>query len=317
MEGENEFFVPSVAVAPDGEAVAVWRNAINGVGAVVESATETGGVWSEPVELGAGFFYSGAPRVAIDGGEAVAIWERGQESARSRSSRRANPGVAPGRRRPNWPARTKRRQPSLAISAGGLAVAAWISGETDKRALHSSVRAAAGSRLERTNRPQRAGRVGLPDRRYRRHGDAVVSWEAGASAGTVGSVEVVGFDGAGPEIRTVSIPGSNIAGVPIAFSVNAVDVWSSVSSVAWSFGDGTGTKGAAVSHVYNAPGRYPIGISAVDALGNSTIASGAVNAGADRRASPTAAGPRSCGRARPRSGSAARAAQSTASPNSS
>ncbi len=280
VKGENNFFVPAVAVAPDGEAVAVWRNAINGVGAVVESATETGGVWSEPVELGVGFFYSQAPRVAVDGGEAVALWERRREPEPVEVVAATKPkGGA-------WSAPTELSHsgedgalPSLAISPAGQAVAAWTTGEMDERAIHASVRAPGagwGAPTDLTAPGDSTNPTVAADAR----GDAVMTWEAEASAGApVRSIEAAGYDGAGPEIRTVSIPASGTAGVPVPFAVDAVNVWSGISSVAWTFGDGTGATGATPSHVYNAPGRFPVGLTAVDALGNSTIATGAVTVG--------------------------------------
>lgn len=104
------------------------------------------------------------------------------------------------------------------------------------------------------------------------HGDAVAAWESGTPATTI---EAAGFDGAGPELRSVSIPSSGTAGTPTGFSVDAVDVWSGVTA-AWTFGDGAAATGAVVSHTYGAPGQFSVALSATDGSGNSTRANGVI-----------------------------------------
>ena len=52
-------------------------------------------------------------------------------------------------------------------------------------------------------------------------------------------------------------------------SAAATDVWSPVSVVAWSFGDGATATAASVSHTY-AAGTYDVRVTATDGSGNAT-----------------------------------------------
>jgi hypothetical protein len=60
------------------------------------------------------------------------------------------------------------------------------------------------------------------------------------------------------------MPMSGVAGERLAFSVAPRDVWSSVSSIHWSFGDGTLGSGKQTSHVYGQPGSYVAQVTAID-----------------------------------------------------
>jgi hypothetical protein len=85
----------------------------------------------------------------------------------------------------------------------------------------------------------------------------------------------------------------------------ALDVWSSVASTRWDFGDGTAADGKSVSHGYSAPGSYEVTVSSTDSLNNvssekRTVAITAAPAGAPspaRRARP-ARGPGASGGSR-------------------
>lgn len=86
-----------------------------------------------------------------------------------------------------------------------------------------------------------------------------------------------GFDGAGPVLDGVTIPGAGATGEARAFSLGAAhDVWSAVGTPTWSFGDGASAAGNAVAHAFAAPGRYSASVTVADAVGNTTTASGPV-----------------------------------------
>ena len=264
VTGEGSYS-PAIAVAPDGEAIAVWRKSENGKGAFLQSASETGGGWSPPQELGVGFFYSGAPRIAIDaGGEAVALWERSESSVLSiLSASRARGGAWSAPTELSHPDEEASYAPNLAISPVGQVAAVWLSGEMTKRVVTTSVRVVGGSWDAPTDLTAPGAYANEPVVAADAHGDAVAAWESGAT------IEAAGFDGAGPELRSASIPSNASAGTPIPLSVAAVDVWSGVT-VAWTFGDGHGATGASVSHTYRDPGKFSIALTATDGSGNST-----------------------------------------------
>lgn len=62
----------------------------------------------------------------------------------------------------------------------------------------------------------------------------------------------------------------------MTFGVSSFDVFPFATS--WTFGDGgsSGEGGNTVSHVYTAPGAYPVTVSAVDAGGNTSTRIGAI-----------------------------------------
>ena len=59
-----------------------------------------------------------------------------------------------------------------------------------------------------------------------------------------------------------------MTGVPLALSgAGSTDAGSALSSFSWTFGDGSGGSGSAVSHVYSRAGTYSVGLTVVDASG--------------------------------------------------
>jgi hypothetical protein len=103
-------------------------------------------------------------------------------------------------------------------------------------------------------------------------GDAVSAWMS--SGGTHDSVQVAGYQAGGPRLEALQVSAEGQAGTGLAFSVEPLSVWSTVTSTTWSWGDGTAdTVGDNVSHTYDKSGVYAISVSARDALGNVTRAS--------------------------------------------
>jgi hypothetical protein len=83
------------------------------------------------------------------------------------------------------------------------------------------------------------------------------------------SIRIAGFDSAGPRLSAVTIPGTAAPGAAVSFSATASDTWSTVASITWDFGDGSGTAtGSPVTHTYPVLGSYTVTATATDALGN-------------------------------------------------
>jgi hypothetical protein len=84
------------------------------------------------------------------------------------------------------------------------------------------------------------------------------------------TLRAAAYDGGPPLLLGASVPGSATAGQPVTFSASLVDLWAGLGTVTWSFGDGTGSTGATVTHTFAAAGTYAVTLNAPDALGNTT-----------------------------------------------
>jgi hypothetical protein len=84
---------------------------------------------------------------------------------------------------------------------------------------------------------------------------------------------VAAFDAAGPLLSGLSVPGG-LAGIPLPFSLTAVDAWSAPTTTHWEFGDGSGADGDSVTHAYAAGGGFGVMATVADSLGNTTEAGG-------------------------------------------
>ena len=89
------------------------------------------------------------------------------------------------------------------------------------------------------------------------------------------SVLAAGYDAAPPTLSAVSIPSSGSVGAEIGMAAAASDRWSPFT-IAWSFGDGVGASGGAVSHAFGAAGAFGVTVTATDAVGNASSAGGQV-----------------------------------------
>lgn len=99
--------------------------------------------------------------------------------------------------------------------------------------------------------------------------------------GAGGRAQHAVFDGAGPIVDGVSIPGQGALGEQLQFSVgSARDAWSPMGSLTWLFSDGLSDTGASVAHLFSEPGTQSARLRATDALGNRTTVTGTVEVAA-------------------------------------
>lgn len=87
-------------------------------------------------------------------------------------------------------------------------------------------------------------------------------------------MQASGYDFVGPRLDALQVPATGTAGVPVAFSASPFDMF--LAGTSWTFGDGQGAGGSAVSHTYSAAGTYPVTVSAVDDAGNATSQTAAI-----------------------------------------
>jgi PKD domain-containing protein len=106
-------------------------------------------------------------------------------------------------------------------------------------------------------------------------GDGIVGFPLRDTMTGNDATQIAGYDAAGPQLRGLSMP-SGLVNRPIFFSVAPVDVWSQVTSTQWSFGDGQSSGSPTPMHLFSTPGTFSVSLTATDALGNATSASGSV-----------------------------------------
>jgi hypothetical protein len=266
---------PEIALDGAGDAAAAWVQYEDSSETIQSVGRPAGGQWSTQTALSAAGQYSFRPHIALDAaGDAVLIWERyvGSATVVESTSRSANG---------NWSAPTDLAAgqdaalAQVAMSAGGDAVAVWTRVLEYENVIETATRPAGGQWGPPAGFTAAAGQSYSysPQVAMDAGGDAVAVWTH--NDGSSLSVQAAGYDAADPSIDSLSIPTSGETGAPLAFSVSTFDVWSAVEPT-WSFGDGSSASGESVSHTYAHPGKYEVTLTATDAVGNTSSASGTV-----------------------------------------
>ena len=276
-------FAADIGFDAQGRATAVWPffNNLSGK-TVIETAVRPPGASavfsapgpvSDPVAAG----NSSSPRVAVDPATntAVAVWVQCPSSCQVEGAVRASGAGFQTPQALSAPGASTTFGPLVAFDPSGGAIAVWSGPSPD----------IAGTQVQVTRRPvgvgQSFGAVTTissadpsvsPAVSFDGEGNAIAVWEHDTTSPAGAILQYAGFDGAPPEIQSVSVP-NGIAGRPVTFSANVLDRWSA-STVTWSLGDGATATGSAVTHTYRRPGTYHVTITAADAVGNqsSTVA---------------------------------------------
>ncbi|HEV7806075.1 MAG TPA: PKD domain-containing protein [Solirubrobacteraceae bacterium] len=268
-----------VATNAAGETVAVWARVDATPVWVVQGATRSsGGAFSAAADLSAAGHDGIDPCVAVDAaGNAVAVWTRFDGASRVVQVATRPPGRGFGAARDLSLTGREARVPQLAVNPAGDAVVAWQrSAGTSTIVQATFARAGAGfapaTDLSLAGRDAIAPQVGIDA-----DGDAVVGWQRSDGVNTI--VQAAGYDGAGPQLRGLSVPGAVAATTPAKFSLSPLDVWSPVASTLWAFDDGATAAGASVAHALETPGDHTATVTATDALGNASSATRTVTVG--------------------------------------
>jgi hypothetical protein len=94
-------------------------------------------------------------------------------------------------------------------------------------------------------------------------GDTLAIWQESTTIGE--NVRGFVYD-VGPSIGAVAIPTTAQVGQPVSFSMaSPVSLWTPVTGLTWTFGDGTTAGGLSTTHTYTQPGEYHVTVSAADA----------------------------------------------------
>jgi PKD domain len=278
-ETSKSSYAPSVAIDPEGDAVAAWEHEAGGLGIIQASSRPPGGAWQTPVSLSQGGESAFDAQAALDAqGDAVVAWTRddGSSFVIQASSMPAGGG---------WGAPANLSEsgrnafnPSLAIDARGDAVAAWNREELGGEVTQAAVRPLAGGSWQTAVAVSETNSFTMGERNpaaaIDSQGDAVVVWPEGQ--GGKETVQSSSYVAGGPFLEEVAIPSSAAVGQLLSFAVTSIDPWTSLGQTAWSFGDGGSAAGTGATHAYAAPGSYEVTVLGEDALGNRSEAQGTV-----------------------------------------
>lgn len=268
---------PAVAIDAGGAVTAVWSR-FDGSDYIVQAAERPpGGSWGAAADLSATGRSSVTPDVAVNAsGAAVVVFSRANGVGRSIVQSAARP-FAGG----PWEAPIDLSSlegvaitPEIAIDDAGEAVAVWLYANGVPAVVYCSVRPAGGAWPPPTPLSELGTDSAEPEIELDPGGNGLAAWVFEESAQNV--VQAVGFDGAPPDMRSISIPAAATVRRPAGFSVAPFDVWSAIGPVGWSFDDGTRIDGASVTHAFSAVGVHTVTVTAADVLGNATSSTGSV-----------------------------------------
>lgn len=262
---------PQLALQGTNDVLAVWSRSVGGTN-IIESVTRSAakakwGAVSRPFGVADDAL---APSIAVDArGDAVIVWTNSAPEGLSvmASSRRAGaawdlPTVLSG-------ATLGALSPQVAVDARGNALAVWTQSTGGASRVRAATLTAGGWSAARYL--SKAGADALaPHVALDASGDGAVAWSRYDGQSFV--IQGEGYDGSGPALSRLVIPSTGIVGQRLRFTVAPKDVWTSVGTIRWSFGDGTAGTGRATTHVYARPGRYVVAVTVADAFGHVTSA---------------------------------------------
>jgi len=261
---------PQLALEGNDDVIAVWARKID-TRSVIESATRSSatGAWSPAGQLfptGADAF---APQIAVSKrGDGVIIWTSLDPSKGLSVAASLRPaGKAWGRPIVLTSDSTGVSGPQVAIDARGDALVVWSYSTCGASRIQTSNHLAGTSTWSSPRTLSKAGADAVtPQVALDGDGDGAVAWAR--VAGQFLEVQGEGYDRSGPVLNRLSIPVSGVVGKKLVFAVTAMDVWASVRTVRWAFGDGTAGSGRLTGHAYKRPGRYQASVTATDAFGH-------------------------------------------------
>jgi PKD domain len=262
---------PQLALEETGDVLAVWSRTI-GVKTVIEAATQSSAKrsWSAAAEPFPVAEDALAPSVVVNRrGDGVIVWTSANQMGLSVLASYRRAGKPWGRPQPVSGTASGSLSPRVAVNARGDALAVWTQSTGSFSRVHASSFSAAGSTWSAARVLSKAGADALtPQVMLDDGGDGAAAWARYNGQSFV--IQGDGYDGSGPVLSKLSIPMVGKVGTRLVFTVTPKDVWTTVSTIRWSFGDGAAGSGRATGHAYPRPGRYAAKVTAVDAFGHVT-----------------------------------------------
>jgi hypothetical protein len=260
---------PEVAVAPDGEAVVLWRWD-NGLHEVIQATVRApgGGPWPLAEELSAFGSDAFEPAVAATDGGVAAVWSEGGAVLALIEVATLAPGGGWSPAKAISEGGGEANGAQVSLDAGGRAFVAWQRGVGPADAVVEAAQGTVGGSWSGPSKLSASEGVDgrTPDVGVDAGGDATVVWRALREPNL--SIEAAGYEGAGPQLLDLTVPASGFVGESLVFGARAFDVWAPVTGVTWTFGDGRVDldKARTVNHIYRAPGTYRVTARAGNSL---------------------------------------------------
>ncbi len=247
-------FNVAVAIGGGGQPAVVWQRGTTSPPYVIEASTSASpvGPLGAPQTISPASGNDESPAIAVGGnGEVLATWEqRGATNTIDAASATAGSSFAPAT---EVSANGSVGPSQVAMDAAGDALIAWTAAPGGAEAVDAVTRSAAGTFGPETTLSAAGERIDFlssdgASAGMDSAGDAVVGWEHFAENTVLARI----YDATGPVLK-IEGPASAVAGQPVAFTLTASDLFTSVGFPTWSFGDGAGA-GVSAPHT---PTRAP------------------------------------------------------------
>ncbi|HEY8057613.1 MAG TPA: PKD domain-containing protein, partial [Acidimicrobiales bacterium] len=271
---------PVVAVNDAGVATATWHQDTATADSDVKAATRTpDGTWSSAEDVSAAGGYNARPDVVVDStGTSTAVWTRSETAQPAHLHYSSRPAGG------TWSAAQDLTPPEAGVSFNRVDLAIDPS---DRITAVYDVFSGPGSVVTAATRaPGEPWAAGVPlspsgdgfaseaEVAMDDAGQATVIWlRTEAPPGYV--LETRSLDTQAPLASGLSLPAATV-GTPVTLSWPAVDAWSPIASIAWSFGDGGIGSGPSVTRTFATVGSYAVSVTATDAAGYATTLTGTV-----------------------------------------
>jgi hypothetical protein len=259
---------PQVAVDSAGNAVAVWEQA----GRVQAAVRPAGGSFGPAAPISDAGQTAAEPQIAMDAaGNALVVWDR-SDAANKRVQVAVRPaGGSFGPADTVSAAGQNATQPHVVADPLGNAVIAWKRSDGSKQRVQAVIRSVAGTYGDILDVSAAGQDADQPLLAGDAQGNGVATFFR--SDGTNQRMTAAGLDNAGPLISGSPFPNAGTAGAPVGFAASASDVWSSVGSFAWDFGDGGQATGTPATHTYATAGTFTAKLTVTDSVGTASTGS--------------------------------------------
>jgi hypothetical protein len=260
---------PQLALEGSGNVTAVWSRLI-GTSTIMESSTRDAarGTWSPPRQISPAGSDALAPVIAVNKrGDGVIVWTSSDQSGLAVVAIIRKPGQDWGLPTVLVGPVSGPLAPQVALDARGDAVAVWSHSAGGNSLVQAAGRMAGSSSWSQPNTLSKSGSDALtPQVALDTAGDGAVAWAR--YDGQTFVVQGIGYDVSGPALDKLAVPSSGVVGKRLTFAVAPKDVWTTVRSIRWRFGDGSTGQGRRAGHAYARPGRYAAQVTATDSFGH-------------------------------------------------